>query len=58
MTNIEEERMDKECGKLAILELRKAIKAVRKCNTDAECWIVGDLNLHIEELQNEIMCNE
>lgn len=58
MTNIEEERMDKECGKLAILELRKAIKAVRNCNTVAECWIVKDLNLHIEELQNEILCNE
>jgi hypothetical protein len=50
--------MDKESAKIAILELRKAIKAVRECDTVAECWIVKDLELHIEELQNEIGGNE
>lgn len=50
----EDKKMDKEKGKAAIFALRKAASAVRECNTVAECWIVKDLKLHIEELQNEI----
>ena len=46
--------MDKEKVKVAILEIRKAIKAVIACGCDSECWIVKDMKFHIEELQNEI----
>ena len=50
--------VDKEKTKVAILEIRKAIKAVREYRADSECWIVKDMHLHIEELQNEIGGNE
>jgi len=50
--------MDKEKAKVAIVEIRKAIKAVKECGADSECWIVKDMEFHITELQNEILCNE
>ena len=50
--------MNEDKAKIAILRLREAEKAVRECGTDAECWIVKDISLHIEELQNEIRGKE
>lgn len=58
LTEEEDNKMDKEKAKVAIAELRKAMKAVKECKTDVECWIVKDLCMHIEELQNEIGGNE
>lgn len=53
---IEEEntKMDKDKGKVAILKLREAVKFVRECGADSGDWIIRDIGLHIEELQNEI----
>jgi len=53
-TEEENTKMDKEKGKAAIFALRIAVSAVRECKTVAECWITKDLQMHIEEIQNEI----
>lgn len=50
--------MNKDKAMAAILKLREAMSAVRECGTDVECWIVKDISLHIEELQNEIRGEE
>lgn len=47
-------KMDRTGVCVAIFRLREAMKAVSVCGADAGVWIVGDLGLHIEELQEEI----
>ncbi len=46
--------IDEAKGRMAILRLREARKAVRESGAEVGCWIVKDLEMHIGELQKEV----